>query len=127
MKDGSVIREYYRAKELAKKYDVGLSSVWLYVKQGKLKAIKLHNRVTVFNIKEADEVLSKCSQKVIMSNLEKKNIGILAIEELQELQNKNCNNCKHLAEKEKNLNFECLIEVCRTCSRNNNDNWELKQ
>lgn len=49
-----------------------------------------------------------------------------AIAELESLNNRSCNNCKHLEEKEKNLKFECLLEVCRTCTRNNNDNWELK-
>lgn len=49
-----------------------------------------------------------------------------AIAELETLNNKSCENCKHLEEKEKNLKFECLLEVCRTCTRNNNDNWELK-
>lgn len=49
-----------------------------------------------------------------------------AIEELEALQNRSCENCRHLEKKEKNLKFECLLEVCRTCTRNNNDNWEPK-
>lgn len=46
--------------------------------------------------------------------------------ELEELNNRSCESCKHLEKKEKNLQFECLIEICRTCSRNNNDNFEEK-
>jgi hypothetical protein len=49
-----------------------------------------------------------------------------AISELEELENRSCEDCKHLANREKNLKHSCLIEVCRTCSRNNNDNWEQK-
>ncbi|MCR8711307.1 hypothetical protein [Aliarcobacter butzleri] len=49
-----------------------------------------------------------------------------AIEELEALNNRSCENCRHLEKKEKNLKFECLLEVCRTCTRNNNDNWEVK-
>lgn len=49
------------------------------------------------------------------------------IVELQELENQNCNDCKHLENREELLKHSCLIEVCRVCSRNNNDNWELKQ
>lgn len=49
-----------------------------------------------------------------------------AIEELEALENKKCDNCKHLKTRQKNLKFECLMEICRTCTRNNNDNWEVK-
>ncbi len=42
----------YRPKSVAKKLDIGLSTVWLYIKQGKLKAHKLSDRVTI--IKEED-------------------------------------------------------------------------
>ena len=47
-----------------------------------------------------------------------------AIKELEELQNKSCNGCKHLLEKEENLKHNCLIEVCRSCMRSNIDRWE---
>ncbi len=49
-----------------------------------------------------------------------------AIAELEALNNRSCENCRHLEKKEKNLKFECLLEVCRTCTRNNNDNWEVR-
>ena len=41
-------------------------------------------------------------------------------------ENRSCDNCKYLANREENLKHSCLIEVCRTCMRNNNDNWEQK-
>ena len=41
-------------------------------------------------------------------------------------ENISCDGCKHLSSREENLKHSCLIEVCRTCSRNNNDNWEQK-
>ena len=44
-----------------------------------------------------------------------------AIDEIEELTN--CNECIYLEEKEKNLKFQCLIEQCRTCRRNNKDNF----
>ena len=56
----------------------------------------------------------------------KKEILKEAIAELEALENKKCDNCKHLKTRQKNLKFECLMEVCRTCTRNNNDNWEVK-
>lgn len=40
--------ENLRAKEAAKYLGVGLSTVWLYAKQGKITAIKLSDRVTIF-------------------------------------------------------------------------------
>jgi hypothetical protein len=49
-----------------------------------------------------------------------------AIKELETLKNKSCDGCKHLPDKKKNLKYECLIEVCRSCTRNNIDNWEQK-
>lgn len=50
-------KKYYRAKELAKYFGIGLSTVWLYAKQEKIKPIKLSSRVTVFNIEEFNNVL----------------------------------------------------------------------
>lgn len=54
-------KKYYRAKEVAELLGIGLSTVWLYAKQGKLKPKKLSERVTVFSIEDInslfDEVL----------------------------------------------------------------------
>ena len=46
------MKKVYRAKEVAEKMGIGLSTVWLFAKQGKLHPIKLSPRVTVF--KESD-------------------------------------------------------------------------
>lgn len=44
-----------RAKDVAKYFSVGLSTVWLYAKQNKLKAIKSTNGCTRFNTKQVVE------------------------------------------------------------------------
>ncbi|MEY3090557.1 MAG: hypothetical protein RL113_873 [Pseudomonadota bacterium] len=43
-----------RAKKIAEEFGIGLSTVWLYAKEGKLTPIKVSERVTVF---DTDEVL----------------------------------------------------------------------
>lgn len=50
-----------------------------------------------------------------------------AIAELEALieKDKSCNGCKHLEERELGLRNSCVFEICRSCCRNNNDNWEL--
>ena len=46
----------YRAKEVAKHLSIGLSTVWLYAKEGKLTPKKLSERVTVFDIEEINKL-----------------------------------------------------------------------
>jgi len=46
-----------RAKEASKYLSIGLSTLWLYVKQGKLKPIKLSKRVTIFEKSNLDEFI----------------------------------------------------------------------
>lgn len=46
----SVGKKYLRAKEVAEYLGIGMSTVWLYAKQGKLNPKKISSRVTVFNI-----------------------------------------------------------------------------
>lgn len=41
-----------RAKQIAKEFSISLSSVWLFAKQGKLTAIRVSSRVTVFDTQE---------------------------------------------------------------------------
>lgn len=41
-----------RAKHIASEFGIGLSTVWLYAKEGKLTPIKVTPRVTVFNTQE---------------------------------------------------------------------------
>ncbi|WP_457747452.1 helix-turn-helix transcriptional regulator [Sulfurimonas sp.] len=52
-------KRYYRAKEVAEYLAIGLSTVWALAKDGKLTGIKLSGRVTVFDIKEINMLLSK--------------------------------------------------------------------
>lgn len=51
------LKKLYRAKELAKYLGVGLSTVWLYAKQGKIKPIKISSGVTVFKIEDVEKAL----------------------------------------------------------------------
>ena len=44
----SNVSENMRAKEASKYLGVGLSTIWLYAKQGKITPIKLSERVTIF-------------------------------------------------------------------------------
>ncbi|MCT7602289.1 helix-turn-helix transcriptional regulator [Aliarcobacter butzleri] len=54
------IKQMYRAKELAQFLGIGLSTVWLYAKQGKITPKKISVGVTVFDI---NEVLQKLELK----------------------------------------------------------------
>lgn len=49
-----------------------------------------------------------------------------ALNSLNTLKNNSCNDCIHLDKKEKNLKFECLIDICRSCKRSNIDRWDSK-
>ena len=51
--------------------------------------------------------------------------AIEELEKLKKLNSRSCDSCKHLSSREKDIN-NYLQEVCRTCTRNNNDNWESK-
>jgi len=53
-----------RAKDVSEYLNIGLSTVWLYAKQGKLRPIKLSERVTVFNVKEINESFNLNSEAV---------------------------------------------------------------
>lgn len=45
-----------RAKEVSKRYGIGLSTVWYLAKEGKITPIKVTPRVTVFSIQELDKL-----------------------------------------------------------------------
>ena len=47
-----------RPKEAHKYLGVGLSTLWLYVKQGKLKPIKLSDIVTIFKKSDLDTFIN---------------------------------------------------------------------
>lgn len=50
-------KKYMRAKELANHLGIGLSTVWLWNKQGKIASKKLSERVTVFEVAEVEASL----------------------------------------------------------------------
>lgn len=52
------MQKYLRPKEMAKYLNIGLSTVWLYAKQGKITPKKLSDRVTLFSIDEANALIN---------------------------------------------------------------------
>ena len=50
--------ENLRAKEASKYLSIGLSTLWLYAKQGKIKPIKLSDRVTIFKKSDLDNFIN---------------------------------------------------------------------
>lgn len=50
--------EHMRAKQAAKYLGVGLSTIWLYAKQGKITPIKLSERVTIFKKEDLDNLIN---------------------------------------------------------------------
>lgn len=47
-----------RAKDAAKYLSCGLSTVWLYAKQGKITPIKLSQKVTIFKKADLDNFIA---------------------------------------------------------------------
>ena len=58
MKDKNATPKYLRPKELAEYLGIGLSTVWLYTKQGKIKRIKISQKVTIFQVNEVEKALN---------------------------------------------------------------------
>ena len=52
------LKKALRAKGVAEHLNIGLSTVWLYAKQGKITPIKLSPRVTVFAMDEIEALLT---------------------------------------------------------------------
>jgi len=50
--------EHLRPKEAHKYLGIGLSTLWLYVKQEKIKAIKLSDKVTIFKKSDLDAFIA---------------------------------------------------------------------
>ncbi|RBQ27984.1 helix-turn-helix transcriptional regulator [Aliarcobacter vitoriensis] len=50
-------QKFMRAKELAKYLGIGLSTVWLYAKQGKITPKKISGKITVFNVEDVEKAL----------------------------------------------------------------------
>jgi len=55
----SAIKENYRAKDVAIYLSCGLSTVWLYAKEGKITPIKLSKRVTIFKKEDLDNFINR--------------------------------------------------------------------
>jgi prophage regulatory protein len=59
------MKKYIRAKDLANKLGIGLSTVWLYNKKGILpKSIKLSEKVTVWDEEEIDKWIQEKNRKI---------------------------------------------------------------
>ena len=54
----SMIKTNYRPKEASEYLGVALSTIWLYIKQGKLQTKKLSNRVTIIKKIELDNLIN---------------------------------------------------------------------
>ena len=48
-----------RAIQIAEEFGIGLSTVWLFAKQGKLTPIKISSRITVFETSEVMELFGE--------------------------------------------------------------------
>lgn len=60
-------KKYMRAKEVSNYLSIGLSTVWLYASIGKITPIKLSERVTVFEIKELDDLIFEENERAWLS------------------------------------------------------------
>lgn len=49
--------KYLRAKQLAEHLSIGVSTIWLWNKQGKITSTKLSERVTVFEVAAVEKAL----------------------------------------------------------------------
>ena len=54
----NAIAEHLRASSASAYLSIGVSTLWLYVKQSKIKAYKLSDRVTIFKRSELDEFIN---------------------------------------------------------------------
>jgi len=55
-------QEVLRAKQAAKLYGVGLSTMWSYAKQGLITPVKITDRVTIFRKTELDKFFKVSAQ-----------------------------------------------------------------
>jgi len=54
--------ENMRAKEASKYLTCGVSTLWLWVKQGKIKAYKVSDRVTIFKRSELEAFINASTE-----------------------------------------------------------------
>jgi excisionase family DNA binding protein len=55
----STTKQNFRAAEAAEYLGIGLSTIWLYAKQGRLHPIKISPRITVFKKSDLDALIEK--------------------------------------------------------------------
>lgn len=77
--------KHFRAKKASMYLGVGLSTVWLYAKQGKLNPIKLSDRVTIFLKEDLDRFINNTSY---LEEVDKRN----SVEENTKKDNSKCIN-----------------------------------
>ncbi len=53
----NTVPKFMRAKQLAQHLGIGLSTVWLYAKQGEITSKKISDRVTLFEVAEVEKAL----------------------------------------------------------------------
>ena len=53
----NTVPNFMRAKQLAQHLGIGLSTVWLYAKQGKITPKKISDKVTLFEVVEVEKAL----------------------------------------------------------------------
>ena len=46
-----------RAKQLAKHFSISLPTIWLYLRQGKIKSKKVSSSITLFEVAEIEKAL----------------------------------------------------------------------
>jgi excisionase family DNA binding protein len=58
-----MVKEYFRVEEAAEYLCVAVSTIWLYIKRGEIKPIKMSTRVTIFRKIDLDNlVISKMEE-----------------------------------------------------------------
>ena len=58
----TIDKKYYRAKEACSYLGISKSGLWLYAKQGKITAIKITDRVTVFAKDDLDRFVENATK-----------------------------------------------------------------
>ena len=53
----NITPKFMRANQIAKYLGVGLSTIWLWNKQGKITSKKISDRVTLFDVVEVEKAL----------------------------------------------------------------------
>ncbi|MCT7616475.1 helix-turn-helix domain-containing protein [Aliarcobacter butzleri] len=53
----SQVQKYMRVGELSKYLGIGKSTIWLYVRQGKISSKKISSYITLFDVEEVEKAL----------------------------------------------------------------------